>query len=115
VEEAIAEAAYKLTTLRDNWLNPPDWTQRLPEVVPLGMSTSPYPDRIVPKAGHEKELSERTLTKLYNARPAWLDTAHKTLDAAVATAYGWTDYTPEMPDEVILQRLLALNVVRSAR
>jgi hypothetical protein len=112
--EAIAEAAYKLTTLRDNWLNPPDWTQRLPEVVPLGMDVSPYPDRIVPKLGHEKELSERTLTKLYNARPAWLDAAHKALDQAVATAYGWTDYTPEMPVETILQRLLALNVERSA-
>ena len=111
--EAIAEAAHKLTTLRDNWLNPPDWTQRLPEVVPLGMATSPYPDRIVPKPGHEKELSERTLTKLYNARPAWLAAAHAALDAAVATAYGWTDYTPEMADEVILQRLLALNVERS--
>ena len=111
--EAIAEAAHKLTTLRDNWLNPPDWTQRLPEVVPLGMTTSPYPDRIVPKPGHEKELSERTLTKLYNARPAWLSAAHTALDAAVATAYGWTDYTPEMPDETILQRLLALNVERS--
>ena len=111
--EAIAEAAHKLTTLRDNWLNPPDWTQRMPEVVPLGMTTSPYPDRIVPKMGFEKELSERTLTKLYNARPAWLSTAHAALDQAVATAYGWTDYTPEMPDETILQRLLALNVERS--
>ena len=111
--EAIAQAAHKLTTLRDNWLNPPDWTQRLPEVVPLGMSTSPYPDRIVPKPGHEKELSDRTLTKLYNARPAWLASAHVALDAAVATAYGWTDYTAELPDETILQRLLALNVERS--
>ena len=111
--ETIAEAAHKLTTLRDNWLNPPDWTQRLPEVVPLGMSTSPYPDRIVAKFGHEKELSERTLTKLYNARPAWLASAHAALDAAVAQAYGWTDYTPDMPDETILQRLLALNVERS--
>lgn len=111
--ESIAEAAHKLTTLRDNWLNPPDWTQRLPEVVPLGMATSPYPDRIVPKPGHEKELSDRTLTKLYNARPAWLTAAHAALDAAVATAYGWTDYTAEMADEVILQRLLALNLERS--
>ena len=111
--EAIAEAAHKLTTLRDNWLNPPDWTQRLPEVVPLGMATSPYPDRIVPKLGFEKELSERTLTKLYNARPTWLASAHAALDISVATAYGWTEYTPEMPDEVILQRLLALNVERS--
>ena len=111
--EAIAQAAHKLTTLRDNWLNPPDWTQRLPEVVPLGMTTSPYPDRIVPQPGHEKELSERTLTKLYNARPAWLAAAHAALDAAVATAYGWADYTADMPDETILQRLLALNVERS--
>ena len=77
------------------------------------MSTSPYPDHIVAKFGHEKELSERTLTKLYNARPAWLAAAHAALDAAVATAYGWTDYTAEMPDETILQRLLALNVERS--
>jgi hypothetical protein len=83
------------------------------EAVPLGMTTSPYPDRIVPKPGHEKELSDRTLTKLYNARPAWLAAAHAALDQAVATAYGWTDYTPEMANEVILQRLLALNVERS--
>jgi hypothetical protein len=111
--EAIAEAAHKLTILRDNWLNPPDWTQRLPEVVPLGMTNSPYPDRIVAKPGFEKVLNERTLTKLYNARPAWLSAAHAALDAVVATAYGWTDYTPQMADELILQRLLALNVERS--
>ena len=30
------------------------------------------------------EIKKRTLTNLYNARPAWLDHAHKTLDAAVA-------------------------------
>lgn len=34
----------------------------------------------------ERELSKRTLTNLYNARPAWLDHAHKTLDEAVAVA-----------------------------
>ena len=111
--ESIANAAYSLNQRRDNWLNPPEWTQRIPEVVPLGMSASPYPDRIVAKAGHEKELSERTLTKLYNAKPAWLTAAHQTLDQAVATAYGWADYTPALPDETILQRLLALNVERS--
>ncbi len=31
-------------------------------------------------------------------------------DAAVAEANGWEDYRPEMPDEVILSRLLALNL-----
>jgi hypothetical protein len=50
-----------------------------------------YP-RIVPKnddAG--RELKKRTLTNLYNARPAWLDLAHRRLDAAVFAAYGWSD------------------------
>jgi hypothetical protein len=54
------------------------------------------------------------LTKLYYQRPAWLKAAHETLDAAVATAYGWTDYTPAMPEEDILQRLLALNLARAS-
>jgi hypothetical protein len=40
--------------------------------------------------------------------------AHKALDQAVAAAYGWTDYTPAMPDEEILRRLLALNLKRAA-
>lgn len=110
---AIATAAKKLNDLRDHWLNPPDWTKRVPEVVPLGMTSSPYPDRILPKSGHEKDLAERTLTKLYNQRPAWLDAAHKSLDAAVAAAYGWTDYTAAMTDEEILKRLLALNLERA--
>lgn len=35
------------------------------------------------------------------------------LDAAVAAAYGWEDYTPEMADEEILARLLALNLLRA--
>jgi hypothetical protein len=112
--EQIAKAAKRLNDLRDSWLNPPEWTQRVPEVIPLGMDTSPYPDRILPKNGHEKELAERTLTKLYNQCPAWLDAAHKDLDAAVAAAYGWTDYTADMPDEEILKRLLALNLERAS-
>ena len=41
--------------------------------------------------------SKRTLTNLYNPRQAgkaaWLAHAHAELDAAVATAYGWADYT----------------------
>jgi type II restriction/modification system DNA methylase subunit YeeA len=104
----IAAAARRLNELRENWLNPPEWTERVPEVVPG------YPDRIVAKPGHEAELKKRTLTNLYNQRPAWLDNAHKSLDAAVAAAYGWDDYTPAMPDEEILKRLLALNLERKA-
>jgi type II restriction/modification system DNA methylase subunit YeeA len=119
VAERIATAAQRLNTLREAWLNPPEWTQRVPEVVPLGMTTSPYPDRILPQPGHEKDLAERTLTKLYNARPAWLAAAHRELDAAVAAAYAlenpaWADYAPNVPDDVVLQRLLALNLARAA-
>jgi len=33
---------------------------------------------------------------------------------AVAAAYGWTNYTPDMPDEEILKRLLAMNLNRAA-
>ncbi len=105
---AIAEAAHRLNALRENWLNPPGWVDRVPEVVPG------YPDRIIPKPEHAAELKKRTLTNLYNARPAWLDNAHKALDVAVAAAYGWADYGPEMADEEILRRLLALNLARSA-
>ena len=109
---AIAIAAKRLNDLRDNWLNPQEWTDRVPEVIPLGMDKSPYPDRILPKPDFEKDLADRTLTKLYNQRPAWLDAAHKVLDMAVAQAYGWSDYTADMPDEEILKRLLALNLER---
>ena len=112
---SIAQAAHRLATLRDAWLNPPEWTERVPEVVPLGMATSPYPDRIVAKPGFGKDLAKRTQTNLYNARPAWLAQAHATLDAAVAAAYGWADYTPAMPDDEILRRLLALNRERAVQ
>lgn len=103
---AIAEAARELNKKREAWLNPPEWVDRVPEVV------SGYPDRIVPKnedAG--RELKNRTLTKLYNERPAWLDNLHKKLDAAVAAAYGWP---ADLSDEEILERLFALNQERAA-
>jgi hypothetical protein len=118
---SIARAAHRLNALRETWLNPPEWTRSLPEVTPLGMDHSPYPDRILPRNDLSerdmKELSKRTLTNLYNQKQAgqvqWLQTAHDQLDAAVATAYGWADYAPAMPDEEILKRLLALNLARA--
>lgn len=114
---AIAQAAKKLNDLRENWLTPPEWTHKVKEVTPLGMDHSPYPDRIEPKPGlgeqDLKALQKRTLTNLYNAQPAWLTMAHQQLDQTVATAYGWPDYTPEMSDEELLKRLLALNLARA--
>jgi hypothetical protein len=53
---------------------------------------------------------KRTLTNLYNARPTWLELAHKKLDEAVFAAYGWPS---DLSDEEILERLLALNLERA--
>ena len=63
--ETVAEAARELDRLREDWLNPPD--------------------------AKEAELKKRTLTNLYNARPTWLQMAHKKLDETVMDAYGWPD------------------------
>jgi len=102
--QAIAVAARKLNELRENWLNPPQWVDRVPEVVPG------YPDRLIPKPEHAAELKKRTLTNLYNQRPTWLDHAHRTLDQAVAAAYGWP---ADLSDDEVLRRLLALNRERT--
>jgi type II restriction/modification system DNA methylase subunit YeeA len=102
----VAAAAERLNDLRENWLNPLEMVDRVPEVVPG------YPDRVVPKSeSAARELKKRTLTNLYNANPAWLQNAHRELDEAVAAAYGW-----EWPltDDEILKRLFRLNQERSA-
>ena len=99
---AIAEAARRLVSLRDRWLNPPEWVEWVDESVPG------YPRRPAPRnEDAEKALKKRTLTNLYNARPQWLDDAHAALDAAVAAAYGWP---AGVSDEDALRELLALNL-----
>jgi type II restriction/modification system DNA methylase subunit YeeA len=106
----IAAASARLNELRENWLNPPDLVVRTPEVV------AGYPDRILPRDEvAAKELAKRTLTNLYNARPAWLDNAHKALDEAVAEAYGWGDdwRTGLLTEDEILARLFRLNQERA--
>lgn len=103
--QAIAEAAETLNTLRENWLNPPEWVQREPEVV------AGYPDRILPVDDEAaKKLKKRTLTNLYNERPTWLNNAHRDLDAVVAAAYGWP---ADLDDDAILKNLFELNQLRS--
>ncbi|MBA3643204.1 MAG: class I SAM-dependent DNA methyltransferase, partial [Chloroflexia bacterium] len=57
---AIAEAARTLDEQRRAWLDPP--------------------------GASEADLKKRTLTNLYNARPAWLQQAHVALDRAVWAA-----------------------------
>lgn len=91
IVQAIAQAAKALVEKRDAWLNPP----RL----------------------DDKELKKRTLTNLYNARPTWLDLAHRKLDTAVLAAYGWSDLMTDdgiTDEETLLSRLLALNLERAA-
>lgn len=122
-EQAIATAALELNELRERWLNPPEWTRK--EVLEFpgtpggpwsryiepGTNTVRYP-RIVPKDDTTAAfLKKRTLTNLYNERPAWLDLAHKKLDSAVFAAYGWN---PAMTDDELLAALLALNHERAA-
>jgi type II restriction/modification system DNA methylase subunit YeeA len=127
---AIAAAAKELNELRERWLNPPEWTvikflkfpgstggawQRYLDAKTVdaktGVGTVRYP-RLEPRdADCAAKLKARTLTKLYNERPAWLDLAHKKLDAAVAAAYGWP---ADLSDEQILEKLLALNLERAA-
>jgi type II restriction/modification system DNA methylase subunit YeeA len=110
--QKIAEAAAELNRLRENWLNPPDLVDRVHEVV------EGYPDRLIPKDDKAaKELKKRTLTNLYNDRPAWLDHAHEKLDEAVAEAYGWGDdwRDGKLTDDEILARLFRLNQERAAK
>jgi len=100
---AVAETARRLNELREAWLNPPDLAERVPEVAPG------FPDRIVPLSPKVAViLKKRTLTNLYNERPAWLDNAHRDLDAA---AYGWP---ADISEEDALVRLLDLNHDRAA-
>ena len=75
---AIATAARELVEKRDAWLAGSDADNKKP----------------------------RSLTRLYNERPTWLDLTHRQLDAAVAAAYGWP---ADLTDDAILERLLALN------
>ena len=85
---SIAAAAANLDRLRQGWLSP----ERTYDIT-------------------ANELARRTLTNLYNQRPAWLADAHALLDAAVLGAYGWpTDIT----DAELLARLLELNLARAA-
>ena len=123
----IAAAAKELNELRENWLNPPEWTttrvfefpgstdgpwsRYVTEANERGIGTVRYP-RVEPRDEEcVKRLAKRTLTNLYNEHPAWLVHAHARLDTAVAAAYG---FIAELPNEQILEKLLALNLAHAA-
>jgi hypothetical protein len=126
-DAAISAAAEDLDELRGRWLNPPEWTKTdvlefpgsvdgpwaryVHEPDGGGIGTVRWP-RLVPRGPDcTASLKTRTLTNLYNQRPAWLDLAHQKLDAAVFAAYGWD---PDISDEELLERLLSLNLRRAS-
>jgi type II restriction/modification system DNA methylase subunit YeeA len=122
---AVAMATVELDRQRNNWLNPPDWTRE--EILEFpgsmdgpwkryvhnpdarGIGTVRYPRLVPVDEGAAKQLAKRTLTNLYNQRPTWLDLAHRRLDEAVFSAYGWP---ADLSDDQILERLLKLNLER---
>ena len=108
--DAIGEAAQALDEARRRWLNPPELVREEPDVAPS------LPPRLLPVDEEaEQQLKRRTLTNLYNARPAWLAHLHRDLDAAVFAAYGWVeaDAPDALGEEELLGRLLALNLGRA--
>jgi type II restriction/modification system DNA methylase subunit YeeA len=124
---AIAAAAKELDGLRSRWLNPPEWVKEDVLEFPASVDgpwarlvTNPSAEgigiaryvRLVPideKAA--TALKKRTLTNLYNERPAWLANAHRALDEAVFAAYGWPS---SLTDDEVLAKLLKLNLAQSA-
>jgi hypothetical protein len=102
--QEIAQAAKELVEQRDRWLNPQ-----------VTVTFAEHP-RSEAERGEvtvtSDEKKKRTLTNLYNARPTWLDLAHRRLDEAVFAAYGWK---PDLSDEEILEKLLALNLERAEK
>jgi hypothetical protein len=125
--DTIGAAVEELNNLRGCWLNPPEWIREeilefpgsvdgpwarfVEEPDERGIGTVRYPRLVAKDEEAEAKLAERTLTNLYNQRPTWLDDAHRKLDEAVLSAYGWDD---DPSDEEILERLLALNLERAA-
>lgn len=114
ISTMVSSCAAELDRLRTSWLSPPEWTEVVAEMIPIGVRQGPYPPRVNSKPEFKKQIAERTMTNLYNRRPAWLNRVHKALDLAVARAYGWADYSAEMDDAEILRRLAALNIARIA-
>ncbi len=122
---AISEAAKELNELRENWLNPRQWIEAVELAVDSFEDFSEVPEQarpllrqsaIMARAAKDPNLKKRTLTNLYNERPAWLKLAHKKLDEAVIRAYAevdpdgawdpaWTEaYEPYGAGEIVIVR-----------
>ena len=96
----VAAAATALDEQRRCWLNPPEWIEALGRHIEAREDFTRVPDEtrdlirwsaMMAEAARDKDFKTRTLTNLYNARPAWLRRAHRELDAAVLSAYAAVD------------------------
>ncbi|HQU44755.1 MAG TPA: hypothetical protein PK867_18210 [Pirellulales bacterium] len=87
------------------------WARYVADADGRGIGRVRYPRLVARDDDCAKQLAKRTLTNLYNQRPAWLDHAHCRLDAAVFAAYGWP---ADLTDDEILARLLELNLARTS-
>src|SRR5688572_3419786 len=88
------------------------WARYVHDPDGRGIGTVRYPRIVARDADCAERLARRTLTNLYNERPAWLDLAHRRLDEAVFAAYGWA---VDLSDDELLARLLELNLARSVQ
>ena len=58
------------------------WKRYVHDANAKGIGTVRYPRLVAKDADSAAKLKKRTLTNLYNERPAWLANAHKRLDEA---------------------------------
>jgi len=100
----IGEAAAALNEQRERWLNPPEWIEPIAERIDraddfadVAATCGEAARRLIREsaiqaaAAKDAKLKKRTLTNLYNERPAWLRMAHERLDRAVLAAYAAMD------------------------
>jgi hypothetical protein len=99
----------RLSRLAQEHVKHGPWARYVESADSRGIGTVRYPRRAPRDAECAKQLAKRTLTNLYNQRPAWLDHAHRRLDEAVFAAYGWP---ADLTDDEILAKLLELNLAR---
>ena len=152
IHQRISESAKALDEQRERWVNPPEWIDPIARQVDAMDNFADAPEEarplirqsaIMALAATDKDLKQRTLTNLYNARPTWLKLAHLELDRAVLAAYAavdpegdwaedwaevWEDSGAGQPlaedhhlaakraelDQMVLANLLRLNLSRSS-
>src|SRR5206468_4037612 len=84
----------------DCWLNPPEWLDPIAARIDAADDFADVPadarplirqSAIMAAAAKDPRLKKRTLTALYNERPAWLRLSHESVDRAVLAAYAAID------------------------